>query len=271
MKTKKNNHILPKITVVTVSRNIASEIEKTIQSIINQTYGNIEYIIIDGGSTDGTFDIIKKYEKKIDYWVSEKDKGTFDAMNKAIKKATGEWTNFMNGGDEFFDENVLKNVFQENENHLNCHLIYGDTARVFNNFSYIKKSKPLHTIWRGMRFCHQSLFVKTNLMRKNKFSLDLLGSDFEFIYKMYLQNKKFVYLPFPISKFSEGGISTKSLFKSNYQKFKIVKKYSHLSLIKYLTYISILKLSIIMDISKKISPSIYKIYYKIKFRKTLLK
>ena len=84
----------PLITVVTVVFNDVQHIEETILSVVNQTYPNIEYIIIDGGSTDGTVDIIKKYEERIAYWVSEPDQGIYDAMNKGIQKATGEWINF---------------------------------------------------------------------------------------------------------------------------------------------------------------------------------
>lgn len=101
----------PLISVVTVSYNAVLTIEQTILSVLNQSYSNIEYVIIDGGSTDGTIDIIKKYADKIAYWVSETDKGIYDAMNKGIQKAKGEWINFMNAGDILYNSDVFAQVF----------------------------------------------------------------------------------------------------------------------------------------------------------------
>ena len=95
-----------KISIVTVSFNAVKTIEQTILSVINQTYENIEYIIIDGGSTDGTIDIIKKYEDQISYWVSEKDKGIYDAMNKGIDIATGDYVYFIQSAD-VLNKNIL--------------------------------------------------------------------------------------------------------------------------------------------------------------------
>ena len=103
--------IQPKISVVTVCYNAVNDIEKTILSVINQTYPNIEYLIIDGGSTDGTMDIVNKYKDKIDVIVSEPDKGIYDAMNKGIDRATGDWINFMNAGDCFFEKETVNSVF----------------------------------------------------------------------------------------------------------------------------------------------------------------
>lgn len=121
----------PIISVVTVSYNTVATIEQTILSVINQTYPNIEYIIIDGGSTDGTIEIIKKYENRIHFWISEPDNGIYDAMNKGIDKATGQWINFMNAGDCFHDNKVLESLFGEN-NYDNCIAIYGNTNLVKN-------------------------------------------------------------------------------------------------------------------------------------------
>ena len=88
-----------KVSIVTVSFNCVSSIEDTILSVVNQKYKEKEFVIIDGGSTDGTLDVIKKYDKQINYWVSEKDAGIYDAMNKGIKASNGDWIIFMNSGD----------------------------------------------------------------------------------------------------------------------------------------------------------------------------
>ena len=99
-----------KLSIITVSLNNKDTIEQTIRSVLSQTYNNVEYIVIDGGSTDGTVDIIKKYEDKISYWVSESDKGIYDAMNKGIRKATGDIVGILNADDFYVDENVLEKV-----------------------------------------------------------------------------------------------------------------------------------------------------------------
>lgn len=102
-----------KITVITVVYNGIDYIEDTILSVINQDYSNIEYIIIDGKSDDGTMDIVEKYATKISYWVSESDNGIYDAMNKGIKVATGDWIIFMNCGDYFFSSDIITQVFSQ--------------------------------------------------------------------------------------------------------------------------------------------------------------
>ena len=103
----------PVLSIITICYNSSNDLEKTILSIINQTYTNIEYIIVDGGSRDGSLDVIKKYEKYISKWVSEPDEGVYDAMNKAIRMASGEWINMMNAGDVYHSNIVLQSIFDQ--------------------------------------------------------------------------------------------------------------------------------------------------------------
>ena len=196
---------LPKITVVTVTYNAEKCLEETILSVINQTYPNIEYIVIDGGSKDGTVDIIKKYAEHIDYWVSEPDKGIYDAMNKGIDKATGEWINFMNAGDSFVSEKALEKVF--NQDYSEYDFIYGDRVNKDVVGLYIEKANPFwlqknaYCPWKGG--CHQSTFVKTNTARLHKYSLKYkYAGDYEMMYNIYKANGKFKYVNIPIALYN---------------------------------------------------------------------
>ena len=117
-----HNHT-PKITVVTVVFNDVKNLEKTMLSVLNQTYTNIEYIVIDGGSNDGTIEIIKKYTDRLGFWVSEKDKGMFDAMNKGASHATGEWIQILHSGDYLMSNTIIEELFSKE--HSNVDIVYG--------------------------------------------------------------------------------------------------------------------------------------------------
>lgn len=154
-----------KISVVTVCYNAVDTLEETMLSVLNQTYPNVEYIVIDGGSTDGTVDIIKKYADRLAYWVSEPDKGIYDAMNKGIDIATGDYINFMNAGDMFHSPNVIKSIY-ENEFH-NYKVIYGSTLMKYSYGDYIVAPDKIEKITKCMTLCHQSVFVKLSEARKH--------------------------------------------------------------------------------------------------------
>ena len=156
----------PKISIITVVYNGEEFLEETVLSVLNQSYKNIEYIIIDGGSTDGTVDIIKKYEDEIDYWVSEADKGIYDAMNKGIDVATGEWINFINAGDKLLhlEEKDLKN-----NRHTFTNYFYDKAKyRVFRNSLdkfYMTRNMP----------CHQSIIYKRDEIVKYDVSIKIIA------------------------------------------------------------------------------------------------
>jgi len=243
-----------KVSVITVSLNAADSIETTISSVIQQTYSNIEYIIIDGGSTDGTEDIIMKYRKHIDVFISEPDKGIYDAMNKGVKYATGEWVIFMNAGDTFYDNKVIERVFSKVKNIQEVDLIYGDWCRRYNNFSKIVKAGNLENLWKGMVFSHQSLFTRTDLLKTNPFNIHYkIAADFDFIFRMYLQGKNFFYVDEVISVVSMDGLSNIRRIESAKERWKIVRKYRRNLQVDL--YYSILLLNIrIKETIKKILP-----------------
>lgn len=147
----------PLISVVTISFNAANTIERTIQSVLSQSYKNLEYIIIDGGSSDGTLDIIRKYEDRL-VWISEPDNGIYDAMNKGIRISKGEWLNFMNAGDRFASNDVLEKIFSY-EYPEDIKFLYSDTY--FENKNFQRTLAPHdHNI---MRINHQSSIYKKEL------------------------------------------------------------------------------------------------------------
>lgn len=204
---KKSFENKPLISIITVVYNGEKYLEETIKSVINQSYDNVEYIIIDGGSNDGTLDIIKKYEDKIDYWVSQRDKGIYDAMNKGIDVSSGEWINFMNAGDGFYRADTLEKIFMTNE-YKNIDVIYGNHNVIYPHKTRIAKSGDIKDIWKGSQFCHQASFIASNTHKANKFNLsNCIGADFEFFYTLYQKKKLFKYVDIVVANYSAGGVS----------------------------------------------------------------
>ena len=198
----------PLITVVTVVYNGEQFLEETILSVINQTYDNVEYIIIDGGSTDGTLEIIKKYEHAIDYWVSEKDQGIYDAMNKGIHLATGDWINFMNGGDAFFATTSITEVFSSIDL-ARVDIFYGNHQVIYpSGRKRFAKAGLVKNLWKGSQFCHQASFVKATYHKAHKFNLcTKIVADFEFFYKSWKSNAVFQFTDVTVARFEAGGVS----------------------------------------------------------------
>lgn len=214
----------PKISVITVCYNAVETIEKTILSVINQTYKNVEYLIIDGKSTDGTLDILKKYSDRFAYFVSEEDKGIYDAMNKGAKAATGEWLFFINSDDTFRDKYVLSKVSDKFENYNTIY--YGNIIRIpsqeIQGGKYTKYKIGMGNI------CHQSIFYPSKVFEKFCYNLDykLYADWFLNILCMSDKKFKFEYLDLIICNYNTTGFSNTSidkLFWNDY--YQILIKY----------------------------------------------
>ncbi len=213
----------PLITIITVVYNAEDSIERTIQNIIGQTYKNIEYIIIDGASTDRTFDIIKRYEDQISYWISEPDDGIYFAMNKAIDIAEGTWINFMNAGDTFVNKTVISDFVNKIDYSDIC---YGTRYLHRGEKKSLEKTGILENIYYNMPFGHQAAFVKKELLKKYKFNLSYkLSADYDFFIQCYRDQYIFQDLDFPICNFYEGGLSYDLNFKSLLETLKVLSDY----------------------------------------------
>lgn len=158
----------PKVSIVTICRNCVSEIEETLRSVISQDYDNKEYIVIDGASTDGTTEIIKNYLNYIDIFVSEADTGVYNAMNKGVQYATGDWCLFMNGGDRFVSDDVIRRMFYNRNPSMKTKVYFGNTwERYKNGQSVLLRAMPVWpTITRCQPYVHQSAFF--NIVEKKK-------------------------------------------------------------------------------------------------------
>jgi len=223
---KKSYQNIPVVSIITVVKNGEKYLEQTIKSVINQTYINIEYIIIDGGSTDNTIDIIKEYESRIDYWSSESDKGIYDAMNKGVRIASGQWINFMNAGDRFYKSNTIEKIFLKKNDKID--FIYGDCETIYNlEFSRIQKAGEIKNLWKGMVFSHQSLFTKSDVFKKYQFNVNnKIAADFEFLFNCYKSNFKFYNIHIPVAIVSAGGLSDTNRIESILSRWSTVNKFS---------------------------------------------
>jgi glycosyltransferase len=195
-------------------------IEKTILSTLKQNYKNINYIVIDGGSTDGTIEIINKYKEAIDLIISEPDEGIYDAMNKGIKFATGDVIGILNSDDLYFDESILSNIADCFIKNPNLDLIYGDLVYVKQNdvskiVRYWKSGKYHRNYFEyGSVPAHPTLFIAKRIYDEiDLFNLDYkLASDYEFMLKLFKKRSyNFLYLNKIFVKMRLGGVTSKNL------------------------------------------------------------
>ncbi|WP_411882765.1 glycosyltransferase family 2 protein [Polaromonas sp. YR568] len=197
---------LPKVSVVTVVFNGEMHLETTILSVLDQDYPHLEYIVIDGGSTDGTLDIVRKYTQRISCWRSEKDQGIYDAMNKGLRLATGAWINFMNAGDAFHSADTLTRVFSVPTGGNT--VIYGGVEIRYPDFKRIEQPGRPARLWQGMQFSHQSAFAEVGYHREHPFNAaNRIAADLEFFYQAYRAGAGFLKTEQIVSSVLTGGLS----------------------------------------------------------------
>lgn len=265
------NKELPKITIVTVCYNCKEYIEGTLLSVINQDYRNIEYIIVDGASTDGTLEIINSIIKDLETIVkliSEPDNGIYDAMNKGLENASGDWIIFMNGGDKFASSKVLSEIFNSPNDYEGIAVLYGDTIQKYNGIGSFHRSYANADCERVYgNVCHQATLVRSELWKKVGFPMAYrICADFASLKMIYKLGGKFQYLPITIAEFDQtDGASAFSFVRMFSESVRLydIKKYSKEWLFGYMK--SIIKQSLLAIITKKGFIKIRYIYLKGKF------
>lgn len=218
----------PILSVITIVYNNVNDIERTMLSVLNQTYGHIEYIIIDGRSTDGTLEIIKRYENRIARLISEKDEGIYDAMNKGIAAATGDYIIFMNSGDEFYDAGTVVAVFASAPD---ADIYYGETEMIDSSGQSLGQRRhkaPEQFTWRsfnlGMSVSHQAIYIKRSLVEPYDRQY-ALSADIDWIIRAAKKAKKIVNVNRYVAKYLVGGMSKKKHRQSLAERFDIMKRH----------------------------------------------
>jgi glycosyltransferase involved in cell wall biosynthesis len=218
----------PKLTVITIVYNNVRDIERTVLSVLNQTYPNIEYLVIDGASADGTLKILKKYEGRISKLISERDKGIYDAMNKGLALASGDYILFMNSGDEIYASDTVEKVFATAPN---ADIYYGETEMYNEDWKSLGQRRhkaPESFTWRdfkyGMSISHQAIYIRRSLTEPYDTQYKL-SSDIDWIIKAAKRAGKIVNTGLYVAKYLVGGMSKKKHRQSLIERFHIFSKY----------------------------------------------
>jgi glycosyltransferase involved in cell wall biosynthesis len=218
----------PKLTVVTIVYNNVRDIERTVLSVLNQTYPNIEYLIIDGSSTDGTLELLKKYEGRLAKLISEKDEGIYDAMNKGLALASGDYILFMNSGDEIYTSDTVENVFASAPD---ADIYYGETEMFNEDWKSVGQRRhkaPESFTWKdfkfGMSISHQAIYIRRSLTEPYDPQYKL-SADIDWIIKAAKKAAKIVNTRIYVAKYLVGGMSKKKHRQSLIERFHIFSKY----------------------------------------------
>lgn len=214
-----------KISIITVCYNSDKTIEDTFKSVLSQTYKDIEYIVIDGGSKDKTLDIINQYKKQIDFWVSEPDKGLYDAINKGIYKATGDFVGIINSDDVFYENDTIEKIAKYLTENPHLSAVTGDIVQHKNNRIIRKYSSVDWTPEKlkiGFMPPHPSIFIKTKLFPQFGYYREdyKIGADYELIIRYFLKNKiSYKYSGIITTSMAVGGASSSGL-----KSYKVITK-----------------------------------------------
>lgn len=243
----------PKVSVVTINRNMVGQLSRTIESVLCQSHPEMEFVIIDGASTDGSQDVVRKYSDRIAYWISEPDAGIYDAMNKGVQAATGDWIIFMNSGDNFLDADVVRDMFSVDVS--DCDLVYGHAVWRQAGIDTIWVAEPLDVLPFRMNCSHQSLFARRELMLRHPFERNLLVSDYAFLVKAWRNGARFKSRDRIVSVATAGGLSDRRRFRSLWQRTQILRRHGLMTPALATRYAGMLLLQPAMGFVKSLLPA----------------
>lgn len=226
-----HNHPTPKFSVITVCYNAEATLEDTIQSVISQTYHHVEYIIVDGASKDRTMDIVNRYRDRIAVVVSEPDQGLYDAMNKGIRLATGDYLCFLNAGDSFHEDDTLQQMVHSIHSLQLPDVLYGETELVDHEGHFLRMRRlqaPEHLTWKsfrqGMLVCHQAFFARRDLVMpydlRYRFS-----ADFDWCIKIMKKSKVLHNTHLTLIDYLAEGMTTRNHQASLRERFRIMARH----------------------------------------------
>lgn len=214
----------PLVTVVTICKNAHEVIAETVGSVLGQRYERLEYIVVDGGSADGTLELVRQFSGRIQQLVSEPDRGIYDAMNKGARLARGEWVCFMNAGDRFCDDDAISRALSTADS--NDYVVYGDTIVHYGNqYSKLVPAGNPETLWKRMVFWQQSTFVRRELLLQYPFDLRYgIAADFKFYLSAQAAGFSFHYSESVIAEFDAEGLSNRRRLRSIWERRVIVRE-----------------------------------------------
>lgn len=216
--------VMPKVSVITVNFNMASEIGPTLDSVLAQDYSNLESVVVDGGSADGSREIIAGYGSRLSYWISERDRNLYDGMNKGVAAASGEWVVFMNAGDRFSGPDILSRIFAAP--HDNADILYGHHVRRYVEQRVDREmlAEPPDVLPMRMHCSHQAMLMRRQLLVDRPFALDLLCADYDAILTAYANGRRFEKVDLTVAVTSQGGRSDVQRFRSLGERVMLVRR-----------------------------------------------
>ena len=224
-----------KVSVVTVCYNEAANISATLEMVASQTYGNIEHIIKDGGSTDGTVDVIQQYACNHPNAMveSSRDSGLYYGMNIGLSRCTGDYVIFCNAGDRFASNDVIEKMVLRAETEKFPDLVYGDCASEINGRLMVRTAHGYRFMKIGMPAAHEAMLYKLSLLHGHDILYDTsyrIAADYKFTYEFVNSARSFAYIPYPIIVFAEGGVSTSHKWQGMMEANRVRREVGGLSL-----------------------------------------